>query len=63
MNYRGSSQGWSPRRNLLTPSPVSNKIKGVRNLLFAGHWIEAGGGVPVALATARNAAMQILGKI
>ncbi|MBP5420385.1 MAG: NAD(P)/FAD-dependent oxidoreductase [Bacteroidales bacterium] len=63
MNYRGSSQGWSPRRNLLTPSPVSNKIKGVQNLLFAGHWIEAGGGVPVALATARNAAMQILGKI
>lgn len=63
MNYRGSSQGWSPRRNLLTPSPVSNRIKGIDNLLFAGHWVEAGGGVPVALATARNAALLILGKI
>lgn len=55
-NTLGSSQGWTPQDNVLHRLPINNRVKGVDNLFLAGHWLEAGGGLPIALKTARDAA-------
>ncbi len=51
-NSLGSSQGWSPLRDLLHRSPVRPTIPGLECFVMAGHWLKAGGGAPVALVSA-----------
>lgn len=58
-NMRGSSQGWAPMNDITKRLPVRATLPHLRNFVICGHWIEAGGGIPVALYTARQAAIRI----
>lgn len=58
-NYWGSSQGWTPQDNVLHRLPITNRVKGVDNVYLAGHWLEAGGGLPIALKSARDVAWMV----
>lgn len=61
-NWMGSTQGWLPSNNLIAPSPVEQEIKGLKNFYYAGHWSIPGGGLPVAIKSARDVAMMICDK-
>lgn len=54
-NALGSSQGWAPMRNQLRRLPTGPTLPGLSGFVMAGHWLEAGGGVPIALLTALRA--------
>jgi phytoene dehydrogenase-like protein len=58
-NWKGSIQGWMPTKKLFSPSPVKNTLPGLKNFYMIGHWMEPGGGLPIALLTARNIAQEI----
>lgn len=51
-NFLGSSQGWSPLPNQVRRLPVKPTLCGLGSFAMAGHWQEAGGGVPIALISA-----------
>lgn len=51
-NFLGSSQGWSPLQNQIHRLPVKPTLCGLGSFAMAGHWQEAGGGVPIALISA-----------
>ncbi|NQV03337.1 MAG: NAD(P)/FAD-dependent oxidoreductase [Bacteroidia bacterium] len=53
-NWKGSAQGWFPGKNLISQSPVEFTLPGLRNFYYAGHWSIPGGGLPVALKSARD---------
>jgi phytoene dehydrogenase-like protein len=53
-NWKGSAQGWLPGKNLMARSPVENKLPGLKNFYYAGHWCIPGGGLPVAIKSARD---------
>jgi len=58
-NTDGSIMGTRPTgRNIR--ARISGCKTPVENLLLAGHWAECGGGVPIAMKTAANAALLIL---
>lgn len=61
-NYAGSSQGWTPMNNILHPFIVRNHQKGLDNFYHIGHWTKAGGGVPVAIHSAREVVRTIMAK-
>lgn len=61
-NWKGSTQGWLPGKNLIAPSPIEPEIKGLKNFYYAGHWAIPGGGLPVAIKSARDVAMMICHK-
>lgn len=54
-NSLGSSQGWTPMSNQLKRLPVRPKLRGLDNFVMCGHWLEAGGGIPVAMLSALRA--------
>lgn len=54
-NALGSSQGWMPTRDLLRRLPIGPTLPGLSGFAMAGHWLEAGGGIPIALQTALRA--------
>jgi phytoene dehydrogenase-like protein len=58
-NWQGSIQGWLPGKNMIARSPVRAELPGLKNFYFAGHWMIPGGGLPVAVKSARDAAMKI----
>ncbi len=58
-NYNGSSQGWTPQNDITRRNAVRPTLPGLDGFIMAGQWIESGGGVPVALVSARNAAWRI----
>jgi phytoene dehydrogenase-like protein len=58
-NWKGSIQGWLPPRKLFAPSPVKYTLPGLKNFYMSGHWTEPGGGLPIALLSARNIAQEI----
>jgi len=58
-NRNGSIQGWLPGRNLIAPSPVSAMLPGLKNFYLAGHWTVPGGGLPIAIKSARDVSMMI----
>jgi phytoene dehydrogenase-like protein len=58
-NRKGSIQGWMPSKMLLAPSPVKKTLPGLKNFFMVGHWLEPGGGLPIALLTGRNTAQII----
>lgn len=53
-NWKGSTQGWLPGKNLAAGSPVKMTLPGLRNFYYASHWSQPGGGLPVAVISARN---------
>lgn len=58
-NMRGSSQGWTPQQDITKRIAVRSTLPGLEGFVMAGQWVEAGGGVPVALITARRAAEEV----
>jgi phytoene dehydrogenase-like protein len=58
-NWQGSIQGWLPGKNMIAPSPIDVQLPGLKNFYFAGHWTIPGGGLPVAIKSARDVAMMI----
>lgn len=58
-NRNGSIQGWLPGKNMIAPSPVSLQLPGLKNFYLAGHWTIPGGGLPVAIKSARDVSMMI----
>lgn len=54
-NSLGSSQGWAPNDNIMRRLPVDVTLPGLNRFAMAGHWMEAGGGVPIALLSAIRA--------
>ncbi|MEI7500238.1 MAG: NAD(P)/FAD-dependent oxidoreductase [Bacteroidota bacterium] len=53
-NWKGSVQGWLPGKNIIARSPVKNNLPGLKNFYFIGHWTIPGGGLPVAIKSARD---------
>lgn len=58
-NWKGSTQGWLPGKNLLAPSPVGFKLPGLKNFYYSSHWNQPGGGLPIAIKTGRDVAKAI----
>jgi phytoene dehydrogenase-like protein len=56
-------QGWLPGKNLTAPSPVSCVLPGLQDFYLAGHWTQPGGGLPVAIKSARTVAQVICNKL
>jgi phytoene dehydrogenase-like protein len=61
-NWRGSIQGWLPQKKIISASPVQQELSGLKNFYLAGHWTMPGGGLPVAIKSARDVAMMICAK-
>lgn len=61
-NRNGSIQGWLPGKNMIARSPIHSELPGLRNFYFVGHWTIPGGGLPVAIKSARDVAMIICHK-
>lgn len=53
-NWKGSTQGWLPGKNLIALSPVKFTLPGLENFYLASHWNQPGGGLPIAISTARD---------
>lgn len=62
-NHNGSSQGWMPMKTVMQRPPINNKVKGLKCFFQAGHWTEAGGGLPIAIKSGMDCAKIILQKI
>jgi phytoene dehydrogenase-like protein len=58
-NWKGSTQGWLPGKNLLAPSPVDFTLPGLKNFYYSSHWNQPGGGLPIAIKTGRDIAKLI----
>lgn len=58
-NWQGSTQGWMSGKNLLAPSPVNVVVPGLSDFYLAGQWTQPGGGLPVAIKSARTVAQII----
>jgi phytoene dehydrogenase-like protein len=61
-NWKGSTQGWLPGKNLIEQSPIQPELPGLKNFYFSGHWTSPGGGLPVAIKSARDVAQMICSK-
>ena len=61
-NWQGSTQGWLPGKNIIAPSPVDVILPGLQNFYLAGQWTQPGGGLPVAIKSARTVAQMICHK-
>ncbi len=58
-NWKGSTQGWLPGKNLLARSPVGFHLPGLKNFYYSSHWNQPGGGLPIAIKTGRDVAKKI----
>jgi phytoene dehydrogenase-like protein len=58
-NWKGSAQGWFPSRHLEASSPVKISLPGLKNFYYTSHWSVPGGGLPVALKSARDLAQKL----
>ena len=58
-NWKGSTQGWLPGKNLLAASPVDFTLPGLKNFYYSSHWNQPGGGLPIAIKTGRDIAKHI----
>ncbi len=57
-NWRGSYQGWLPTPKILGRR-FPRTLPGLDNFYMAGHWVEPGGGLPLAALSGRYAAQLI----
>ena len=53
-NWKGSVQGWQPGKNIIARSPVKSELPGLKGFYMVGHWSIPGGGLPVAIKSARD---------
>jgi phytoene dehydrogenase-like protein len=61
-NWKGSTQGWLPGKNIMASSPVKFELPGLKNFFYASHWSMPGGGTPIAIKTAHDVAQVIARK-
>ena len=61
-NWKGSTQGWLPGKNLLKPTPVGFELPGLKNFYYSSHWSQPGGGLPIAIKAGRDIAKVICKK-
>lgn len=59
-NTIGSSQGWNPQPDITHRLPIGPTLPSLKRFALAGHWLEAGGGIPIALISALRAEKVIL---
>lgn len=59
-NWRGSVVGWDATTKTFL-KPIVKTLPGLRNFWMAGHWMEPGGGVPMAAISGRNV-IQLIAK-
>lgn len=57
-NRDGSCQGWLPTPGVLD-RPIPQTLPGLKNFYMAGHWVQAGGGLPPAALSGRYAAQLV----
>jgi len=57
-NQEGSLIAWASVPE--TPMMLKKKIKGIKNMYLAGHWVMPGGGVPQAALSSRHAVQGIV---
>jgi len=60
-NREGSCQGWLPTPRVLH-RPIPQSLPGLQNFYMAGHWVQAGGGLPPAALSGCYAAQSICAK-
>ncbi len=58
-NLWGSSQGWTPPDDITKKTAMRYTLPGLKHFAMCGHWTVAGGGVPIALATAYKVAKML----
>ena len=51
--WRGSYQGWAPTPAMVGRS-LPKRLKGLYRFYLCGQWVEAGGGLPRVVLSARN---------
>jgi phytoene dehydrogenase-like protein len=61
-NWKGSTQGWLPGKNIMASSPVKFELPGLKNFFYASHWSMPGGGTPIAIKAAHDLASIISSK-
>ena len=61
-NWKGSMQGWLPGKNLIERPPEKSTLPGLKDFYLCGHWTSPGGGLPVAIKSARDVAQMICKK-
>jgi phytoene dehydrogenase-like protein len=57
-NWQGSIQGWLPTPRILGRR-LSRTLPGLKDFFMAGHWVEPGGGLPLAALSGRYVAQII----
>ncbi|MCS6905923.1 MAG: NAD(P)/FAD-dependent oxidoreductase [Bacteroidia bacterium] len=60
-NFQGSYAGWCPTPTGLRQY-LNRTVEEIENLYIAGHWFQAGGGIPAAAITAQNTIQAICAK-
>jgi len=60
-NWRGSVAGWGSG-NVFMENPFERSLPGLENFYMTGHWVQQGGGIPLALKSARDLAQVICKK-
>ncbi len=58
-NWKGSTQAWLPSENLMARPAIGFRVKGLKNFYYTSHWVQPGGGLPVAIKSARDLAQVI----
>jgi phytoene dehydrogenase-like protein len=61
-NWKGSTQGWLPGKNIMASSPVKFELPGLKNFFYASHWSMPGGGTPIAIKATHDLAQIIARK-
>ena len=61
-NWKGSTQGWLPGKNIMASSPIRYELPGLKNFYFSSHWSQPGGGLPVAIKSGRDLVQIICNK-
>jgi phytoene dehydrogenase-like protein len=61
-NWKGSTQGWLPGKNIMASSPVGFELPGLKNFYYTSHWSMPGGGLPIAVKTSSDLAQVITRK-
>jgi phytoene dehydrogenase-like protein len=57
-NWQGSIQGWLPTPRMLGRR-LPRTLPGLKDFYMAGHWVEPGGGLPLAALSGRYVAQMI----
>jgi phytoene dehydrogenase-like protein len=60
-NWKGSFEGWLPTPQAMM-KPIPKTLPGLENFYMVGQWVQAGGGLPSGVMTARDVMKRICKK-